>query len=110
MLAQVRKIYVVFGDDDQSIYSWRGAGVGNILRFEMISQVPKWSDLNAIVSHHTSWAASSLISKNQGRLGKTLWTELNEGEKVGVRGVWDGVEEARVVGDEIEAHQKEGIV
>ncbi|NQU57489.1 MAG: ATP-binding domain-containing protein, partial [Rhodospirillales bacterium] len=57
---------------------------------------------------HILAAASGLIAHNEGRLGKTLWTDLNEGEKVGVRGVWDGGEEARIVGDEIEAQQNRG--
>ncbi len=110
MLAQVHKNICCVGDDDQSIYSWRGAEVGNILRFENDFPGSKVVRLerNYRSTHHILGAASGLISKNQGRLGKTLWTELNEGEKVGVRGVWDGVEEARVVGDEIEAHQKRG--
>jgi len=110
MLAQGHKNICCVGDDDQSIYSWRGAEVGNILRFENDFPGSKVVRLerNYRSTHHILGAASGLISKNQGRLGKTLWTEHNEGEKVCVRGVWDGVEEARVVGDEIEAQQKAG--
>jgi DNA helicase-2/ATP-dependent DNA helicase PcrA len=98
------------GDDDQSIYSWRGAEVGNILRFE--SDFPGARiirlERNYRSTHHILGAASGLIANNQGRLGKTLWTDDNEGEKVRIRGVWDGAEEARLVGDEIEAlHAKD---
>jgi DNA helicase-2/ATP-dependent DNA helicase PcrA len=110
MMAQGHKNICCVGDDDQSIYSWRGAEVGNILRFENDFPGAKVVRLerNYRSTHHILGAASGLISKNEGRLGKTLWTELNEGEKVGVRGVWDGVEEARIVGDEIEAQQNKG--
>ena len=110
MLAQGHKNICCVGDDDQSIYSWRGAEVGNILRFEQ--DFPGATvvrlERNYRSTPHILAAASGLISKNEGRLGKTLWTDLNEGDKVGVRGVWDGVEEARVVGDEIEAQQNRG--
>ncbi len=110
ILAQGHKNICCVGDDDQSIYSWRGAEVGNILRFENDFPGSKVVRLerNYRSTCHILGAASGLISKNEGRLGKTLWTEMNEGEKVGVRGVWDGVEEARVVGDEIEVQQKRG--
>jgi len=110
MLAQGHKNICCVGDDDQSIYSWRGAEIGNILRFENDFPGAKIVRLerNYRSTHHILGAASGLISKNEGRLGKTLWTELKEGEKVGVHGVWDGVEEARIVGDEIEAQQSNG--
>ncbi len=110
MLAQGHKNLCCVGDDDQSIYSWRGAEVGNILRFESDFPGAKVVRLerNYRSTPHILAAASGLIAKNEGRLGKTLWTDLNEGEKVSVRGVWDGVEEARVVGDEIEAQQNKG--
>lgn len=110
MLAQGHKNICCVGDDDQSIYSWRGAEVGNILRFENDFPGAKVVRLerNYRSTHHILGAASGLISKNEGRLGKTLWTELKEGERVAVRGVWDGVEEARIVGDEIEAQQSNG--
>jgi len=110
MLAQGHKNICCVGDDDQSIYSWRGAEVGNILRFENDFPGAKVVRLerNYRSTHHILGAASGLISKNEGRLGKTLWTEMNEGEKVGVHGVWDGVEEARIVGDEIEAQKSMG--
>src|SRR5262249_14892125 len=57
---------------------------------------------------HILAAAGALIAHNAGRLGKTLWTEVNEGEKIALRGVWDADEEARWVGDEIEALQRKG--
>ncbi|HEV7232900.1 MAG TPA: UvrD-helicase domain-containing protein [Sphingorhabdus sp.] len=98
------------GDDDQSIYSWRGAEVANILRFEKDFPGAKIIRLeqNYRSTPHILAAASGLINANSGRLGKTLWTELDEGEKVRIIGVWDGPEEARRVGDEIEALQYKG--
>ena len=110
LLARSHSNICCVGDDDQSIYSWRGAEVGNILRFE--SDFPGAHvvrlERNYRSTAHILGAASGLIANNQGRLGKTLWTDVNEGEKVRVRGVWDGAEEARLVGDEIEAlHAKD---
>eukprot|EP00752_Nemacystus_decipiens_P000516 g516.t1 len=99
------------GDDDQSIYGWRGAEVGNILRFEKDFPGARVIRLerNYRSTPHILGAASGLIAHNQGRLGKTLWTEHEEdGAKVRVRGVWDGEEEARLVGEEIEALQLKG--
>jgi DNA helicase II / ATP-dependent DNA helicase PcrA len=98
------------GDDDQSIYSWRGAEVGNILRFEDDFPGAKIVRLerNYRSTPHILAAASGLISYNEGRLGKTLWTDLNDGELVKVRGVWDGEEEARVTGEDIENYQTKG--
>jgi DNA helicase-2/ATP-dependent DNA helicase PcrA len=108
LLAQKHKNICCVGDDDQSIYSWRGAEVGNILGFEKDFPGAKVVRLerNYRSTPHILAAASSLIAHNRDRLGKTLWTDLNEGEKVGVRGVWDGVEEARQVCDEIETLQR----
>ncbi|HJO97697.1 MAG: UvrD-helicase domain-containing protein [Rhodospirillales bacterium] len=113
LLARSHSNLCCVGDDDQSIYSWRGAEVGNILRFE--SDFPGARivrlERNYRSTPHILGAASGLIANNQGRLGKTLWTEVNEGEKVRVRGVWDGAEEARLVGDEIEAlHAKDHLL
>ncbi len=108
LLAQKHKNICCVGDDDQSIYGWRGAEVDNILRFEKDfpgAQVVRL-ERNYRSTPHILAAASSLISANKGRLGKTLWTDAKDGEKVGVRGVWDGEEEARVIGDEIEDHQR----
>ena len=107
LLAQAHKNICCVGDDDQSIYSWRGAEVENILRFEKDFPGAKVVRLerNYRSTPHILAAASALIDHNEGRLGKTLWTELGEGEKVRVVGVWDGEEEARATGDEIEALQ-----
>jgi DNA helicase-2/ATP-dependent DNA helicase PcrA len=90
-----------------SIYSWRGAEVGNILRFEQDFPGARVVRLerNYRSTPHILGAASGLIAKNEGRLGKTLWTDLGDGEKVRVHGVWDSIEEARWVGEEIEARQ-----
>ena len=110
LLAQGHKNICCVGDDDQSIYSWRGAEVGNILRFEQDFPGAKVVRLerNYRSTPHILAAASGLIAHNESRLGKTLWTDLNEGEKVRVHGVWDGVEEARQVGEEVEAQQSKG--
>ncbi len=110
LLAQSHKNICCVGDDDQSIYSWRGAEVGNILRFETDFPGAKVVRLerNYRSTPHILGAASGLIANNQDRLGKTLWTDLGEGEKVGIRGVWDGEEEARVVCEEIEALHGKG--
>ncbi|MEE9249805.1 MAG: 3'-5' exonuclease, partial [Alphaproteobacteria bacterium] len=96
------------GDDDQSIYGWRGAEVGNILRFGHDFPGARIVRLerNYRSTRHILGAASGLIANNEGRLGKTLWTEVEGGEKVVVRGVWDGEEESRVVAEEIEALQR----
>ena len=98
------------GDDDQSIYGWRGAEVGNILRFEKDFPGARVIRLeqNYRSTGHILGAASGLIACNAGRLGKTLWTESDGGEKVRVRGVWDGEVEARFVADEIEALARRG--
>lgn len=105
MLAQGHRNICCVGDDDQSIYSWRGAEVGNILRFEkdFPGAVTVRLERNYRSTPHILGAASGLIANNESRLGKTLWTDLNDGEPIRVRGVWDGEEEARVVGEEIEA-------
>ena len=110
LLAQTHKNICCVGDDDQSIYSWRGAEVGNILRFETDFPGAKVVRLerNYRSTPHILGAASGLIAKNEGRLGKTLWTDLIEGEKVQVHGLWDSIEEARWVGAEIEAYQARG--
>jgi DNA helicase-2/ATP-dependent DNA helicase PcrA len=111
LLAQQHRNLCCVGDDDQSIYGWRGAEVGNILRFETDFPGARIVRLerNYRSTHHILGAASGLIAHNRGRLGKTLWTESAEGEKVGVQGVWDGEEEARFVGDEVEALQRKGV-
>ncbi len=110
LLAQARKNIACVGDDDQSIYSWRGAQVENILRFERDFPGAKVIRLeqNYRSTPHILGAASGVIAHNGGRLGKTLWTELDVGEKVRVLGVWDGPEEARRVGEEIEGARRSG--
>ncbi|MGF1639460.1 MAG: ATP-dependent helicase [Rhodospirillales bacterium] len=109
-LAQTRHNICCVGDDDQSIYSWRGAEVGNILRFEHDFPGARVIRLecNYRSTPHILAAASGLIARNQSRLGKTLWTHLDEGEKVVVRGVWDGEEEARALCEEVEALRARG--
>jgi DNA helicase II / ATP-dependent DNA helicase PcrA len=110
LLAQQRKNIACVGDDDQSIYSWRGAQVENILKFEQDFPGAKVIRLeqNYRSTPHILGAAGGVIAHNSGRLGKQLWTELDAGEKVRVLGVWDGPEEARRVGEEIEAAQRNG--
>jgi len=110
LLAQGRRNICCVGDDDQSIYGWRGAEVGNILKFEkdfpgaeVVRLEQNYRSTSRVLA-----AASKLISVNEGRLGKTLWTDGHEGEKIIVRGVWDGEEEARIVGDQVEAYQRKG--
>ena len=98
------------GDDDQSIYGWRGAEVDNILRFEKDFPGAKVIRLerNYRSTGHILAAASHLIAHNEGRLGKTLRTEDVEGEKVAVVSAWDSEEEARSIGEEIEQLQRDG--
>jgi DNA helicase-2/ATP-dependent DNA helicase PcrA len=96
------------GDDDQSIYGWRGAEVDNILRFEHDFPGAKVIRLerNYRSTAHILAAASHLIAHNEGRLGKTLRTEDEPGEKVQVTSCWDSEEEARAIGEEIEQLQR----
>ena len=105
LLAQERKNICCVGDDDQSIYSWRGAQVENILKFERDFPGAKVIRLeqNYRSTPHILAAASGVIANNGGRLGKTLWTEASEGEKVKVIGVWDGPEEARELANRLRA-------
>ena len=93
------------GDDDQSIYGWRGAEVKNILSFEKDFSGSKVVRLeqNYRSTPHILGAASSLIKANSSRLGKKLWTNISEGEKVRLINHWDGSEEARWIGEEIES-------
>ena len=110
LLAQGRRNVCCVGDDDQSIYGWRGAEVDNILRFERDFPGARVIRLerNYRSTEHILAAASGLIATNKGRLGKTLWTEASGGEKVRVTGVWDGEAEARQVADEIERWKTAG--
>jgi len=108
LLAGAHRNICCVGDDDQSIYGWRGAEVGNILRFERDfpgAQVIRLEQ-NYRSTPHILAAASKVIAGNEGRLGKTLWTDLDTGEKVRLIGHWDGEEEARWIGDEIEAVER----
>ena len=110
LLAQKRQNVCCVGDDDQPIYGWRGAEVDNILRFER--DFPGATvirlERNYRSTSHILAAASGLIAANKGRLGKTLWTESQGGEKVVVRGVWDGEAESRLIAEEIERAHKGG--
>ncbi|MEP2530813.1 UvrD-helicase domain-containing protein [Shimia sp.] len=108
LLAGGHKNICCVGDDDQSIYGWRGAEVGNILRFEkdFPGAYVVRLEQNYRSTPHILAAASNVIKGNEGRLGKTLWTQAEDGEKVRLIGHWDGEEEARWIGEEIEALQK----
>lgn len=110
LLAQEHRNICCVGDDDQSIYGWRGAEVANILRFEEDFSGAKVIRLeeNYRSTPHILGAASGLIEKNQSRHGKTLWTQKDIGEKIRIKAVWDGDEEARFVADEVEALQRRG--
>jgi DNA helicase-2/ATP-dependent DNA helicase PcrA len=105
---QLKNICCV-GDDDQSIYGWRGAEVDNILRFEHDFPGAKIIRLerNYRSTGHILAVASHLIAHNEGRLGKTLRTDEDAGEKVQVTSCWDSEEEARSVGEEIERLQRD---
>ena len=109
MAAQPKNICCV-GDDDQSIYGWRGAEVDNILRFDhdFPGAVVIRLERNYRSTGHILAAASHIIAHNEGRLGKTLRTDDVLGEKVSVTGSWDSEEEARVIGEEIEQLQRTG--
>ena len=108
LLAQKRRNLCCVGDDDQSIYGWRGAEVDNILRFErdFPGATVVRLERNYRSTEHILAAASGLIASNKDRLGKTLWTEALGGSKVQVRGVWDGEAESRAVAEEIERWAK----
>ena len=108
LLAQGSQNICCVGDDDQSIYGWRGAEVGNILKFEqdfpgakIIRLEQNYRSTNTILK-----AAGAVIANNDGRLGKELWSEAGDGEKIAVRGLWDGEAESRWVGEEIEQLQR----
>ncbi|MCB1363111.1 MAG: UvrD-helicase domain-containing protein [Rhodobacteraceae bacterium] len=108
LLAGAHRNICCVGDDDQSIYGWRGAEVGNILRFEADfpgAHVVRLEQ-NYRSTPHILAAASGVIAGNESRLGKTLWTEAEEGEKLRLIGHWDGEEEARWIGEEIESMQR----
>jgi DNA helicase II / ATP-dependent DNA helicase PcrA len=96
------------GDDDQSIYSWRGAEIGNFLNFDKTYKNSKIIKLeqNYRSTQNILDAASGLISKNSGRLGKSLWTDGTEGEPVKLTCYKNGRDEATGVGDIIEQNLK----
>jgi DNA helicase-2/ATP-dependent DNA helicase PcrA len=106
LLAQAHHNICCVGDDDQSIYGWRGAEVGNILRFEADFPGARVIRLeqNYRSTPHILAAASGVISRNENRLGKELWTDTTKGNKVKQIGHWDGEEEARWIGEKIEDH------
>ena len=104
LLAQSHRNICCVGDDDQSIYGWRGAEVGNILRFEQ--DFPGATVIRLEQNYRSTpqilGAASGLITANKGRLGKTLWTDAEDGQPVRLIGHWDSEAEARWIGEEIE--------
>src|SRR6185437_14072527 len=110
LLAQRHRNLCCVGDDDQSIYSWRGAEIGNILKFE--SDFPGALVVRLEENYRSTpeilAVAGSVIAHNRGRLGKTLWTRAGGGEKIAVRGLWDAEHEARWVGEEIERLHRQG--
>lgn len=113
LLAQNNRNLCVVGDDDQSIYGWRGAEVDNILRFEtdfpgatVVRLERNYRSTSPILA-----AASHLIAHNEGRLGKTLFTDHHDPDAppVTVASAWDSEEEARAINEEIESLQKKGV-
>ncbi|HYD18666.1 MAG TPA: UvrD-helicase domain-containing protein [Patescibacteria group bacterium] len=111
LLAQKQRNICCVGDDDQSIYGWRGAEIGNILKFE--HDFPGATivrlEQNYRSTQHILSAANGVIANNKGRLGKNLWSGSGEGEKVRLRGVWDGPQEAQSVAEEVESLQRKKI-
>lgn len=110
LLAQRHKNICCVGDDDQSIYGWRGAEVENILRFEkdfpgatVVRLEQNYRSTNTILN-----AANAVIAHNSQRLGKNLWSEAGDGEKIRLRAVWDGPQEAVAIADDIEDLQRKG--
>jgi DNA helicase-2/ATP-dependent DNA helicase PcrA len=112
LLAQQSKNICCVGDDDQSIYSWRGAEIENILKFERDFPGAKTIKLEANYRSTAPIlaAASHLIAHNQGRLGKTLRSGRNDaaGENVEILSLWDSDEEARVIGSRLESYSRTG--
>jgi DNA helicase-2/ATP-dependent DNA helicase PcrA len=112
LLAQGSNNVCCVGDDDQSIYGWRGAEVENILRFEkdfvgakIIRLEQNYRSTNNILR-----AAGAVIGNNTDRLGKELWSEAGDGELVTVMGLWDGQAEARWIAEEIEQLQRKKVL
>jgi len=111
LLAGKRHNLCCVGDDDQSIYGWRGAEVGNILKFESDFAGSKTVRLeeNYRSTGHILAAASTVIARNETRLGKTLFTAADDGEKLRVSGYWDGADEARTISSQIEGMMADGM-
>ncbi|MDD3030157.1 MAG: UvrD-helicase domain-containing protein [Alphaproteobacteria bacterium] len=111
LLARGHRNICCVGDEDQSIYGWRGAEVGNILRFsdDFPGATVIRLEQNYRSTGHILAAASHLIAHNTMRLGKTLWSSAEQGEPVRVQVLWDGQEEARWIADEIEDFQRKGV-
>ena len=111
LIAQANGNLCCVGDDDQSIYAWRGADVENILRFEKDFPGAKVIRLerNYRSTGHILAVASGLIAHNRGRLGKTLFTDKPLGDRPTVAEGSDSQEEARLIGEEIEAAQHKGV-
>ena len=110
LLAQKHKNICCVGDDDQSIYGWRGADIGNILKFEKDFPGAKIVRLeqNYRSTGHILSAANGVIAHNQSRLGKELWSAGDPGHKIIIRGVWDGMQEAAAAAEMIEDLQRKG--
>lgn len=110
LLAEGYKNLCCVGDDDQSIYGWRGAEIENILKFEkdFADATIIRLEQNYRSTNHILGAASGLISNNKDRLGKQLWTEKEGGEHVLIKGNWDSENEARFVVEEVEDYQRKG--
>lgn len=110
LLAQKSRNLCCVGDDDQSIYGWRGAEIGNMLKFEEVypEAVTIRLEQNYRSTGHILEAASALISNNETRLGKSLFTSIEKGDPLQVSGYWDGMSEARGVADTIESLIRRG--
>ena len=110
LLAQKGGNICCVGDDDQSIYRWRGAEIENILRFE--KDFPGAAVIRLEQNYRSTApilaAAAHLIARNESRLGKTLWTAVGGGDKLTLTGVWDEKEEARRIADQVEDLQRKG--
>lgn len=106
LLAQANRNLCVVGDDDQSIYKFRGANIGNILNFEDdYSDVQKITlDQNYRSTQNILDAANSVISNNKGRMGKSLWTSNGDGNKVFVYTGTNEYDEARYIARQIKKH------
>ncbi len=111
LLAQKHKNICCVGDDDQSIYGWRGAEVGNILKFEKDFTESKTVRLeqNYRSTNRILDAANAVIANNAERLGKNLWSANEDGDLIKIVGVWDGQAEAVRVSDDIESLQRKGV-